>query len=121
MVIFVYGTLRRGQSNHAELGHARFLREVATAPRYELVDLGEYPALLEGGSTAVQGELYEIDEELLAHLDEFEGVPALYQRKSIALQDVQSARAEGYVMRRRSAGRAPRLRHGDWTAHDSAS
>jgi gamma-glutamylcyclotransferase (GGCT)/AIG2-like uncharacterized protein YtfP len=117
MVIFVYGTLRRGQSNHAELGNARFLREVATAPRYELVDLGEYPALLESGSTAVLGELYEVDEDLLARLDVFEGVPALYQRRAIALQDGQ---AEGYVMRRRNAARAPRLAHGDWAAQTAA-
>ena len=51
MLLFVYGTLRRGEPNHRELGEARFLGRARTAPVYELVDLGSFPGLLEGGST----------------------------------------------------------------------
>lgn len=114
MLIFVYGTLRRGEHNHGHLGPARYVGDAWTQPGYELVDLGEYPALLEDGSDAVRGELYEVPEHWLPHLDAFEDVPDLYERKPIALRDGQ---AIGYVMRREVAGTAPRIASGDWSAH----
>ena len=113
MLLFVYGTLRRGQSNHSQLADARFIAEARTEPRFELVDLGGYPALVEGGSTAISGELYELDGDLLARLDEFEEVPRLYERKQISLAD---GRAYVYVMPRDRARRAPRVELGDWCA-----
>jgi gamma-glutamylcyclotransferase (GGCT)/AIG2-like uncharacterized protein YtfP len=113
MMLFVYGTLRRGQANHSQLADARFVAEARTEPRFELVDLGGFPALLEGGDTAVSGELYELDGELLARLDEFEDVPQLYERKQISFDD---ACAHVYVMPRDRATFAPRIDLGDWCA-----
>ena len=72
-VLFVYGTLLRGQRYHdAYLGGARFLEAAATAPTYSLYDMGacDYPALVAQGSTSVAGELYEVDAPTLAALDE---------------------------------------------------
>jgi gamma-glutamylcyclotransferase (GGCT)/AIG2-like uncharacterized protein YtfP len=112
MLIFVYGTLRRGESNHAELGPARYLEDAWTSASYELVDLGHYPALLEGGDDAVRGELYEVPESWVARLDVFEDVPSLYERKQI---EISGASALGYVMRREIAGDAPRIASGDWS------
>jgi gamma-glutamylaminecyclotransferase len=113
MLLFAYGTLRRGQSNHSRLADARFVAEARTEPSFELVDLGGYPALLEGGDTAVSGELYELDAALLARLDEFEEVPQLYERKQISLGDTC---AHVYVMPRDRAACAPRIQVGDWCA-----
>jgi gamma-glutamylcyclotransferase (GGCT)/AIG2-like uncharacterized protein YtfP len=111
MLIFVYGTLRRGEHNHPQLGPAQYLGEAWTAPSYELVDMGHYPALLEAGHDAIRGELYDVPESWLRNLDAFEEVPMLYERKPIALAD---AHALGYVMRREVAGPAPRISSGDW-------
>jgi gamma-glutamylcyclotransferase (GGCT)/AIG2-like uncharacterized protein YtfP len=113
MLLFVYGTLRQGERNHAELKGARFVREASTHPRYQLVDMGSYPALLEGGTTAVRGELYELEERWLPHLDAFEDVPALYERKLVS---IPGASALGYVMRREVAQTAPVIPSGDWCA-----
>jgi gamma-glutamylcyclotransferase (GGCT)/AIG2-like uncharacterized protein YtfP len=113
MLIFVYGTLRRGEHNHVELGPARYVGEAWTAARYELVDMGHYPALLEAGQDAVRGELYEVPDSWLASLDLFEDVPTLYERKPVALAHDH---ALGYVMRREVAGEAPRIESGDWRA-----
>ncbi|HEX4351864.1 MAG TPA: gamma-glutamylcyclotransferase family protein, partial [Polyangiales bacterium] len=77
MLLFVYGTLRRDAANHHEMGDARFIGRARTAPRYELVDMGGYPAMLEGGRTSIVGELYEVDDALLRQLDAFEEVPEL--------------------------------------------
>jgi gamma-glutamylcyclotransferase (GGCT)/AIG2-like uncharacterized protein YtfP len=84
-----------------------------TTPSYELVNMGHYPALLEGGHDAVRGELYELPDTWLAHLDLFEDVPTLYERKPITLTE---RRVLGYVMRRAVAGAAPRIASGDWRA-----
>lgn len=113
MLIFVYGTLRRGEPNHRQLvdKRARYVGSARTAPRYELVDLGPYPALLEGGETSVRGELYEVDDHALEHLDDFEDVPSLYDRKVV---EIPGAPASAYVMRRDMAERAPRIESGDW-------
>ena len=116
MLLFVYGTLCRGEPNHRVLGKARFVAHVRTAPFYDLVDLGHFPALLEGGSTAVHGELYEVDESWVGHVDAFEDVPVLYDRKPVRLE---GRAAIGYVMRPEVAGAAPRIASGDWRRHAS--
>jgi gamma-glutamylcyclotransferase (GGCT)/AIG2-like uncharacterized protein YtfP len=112
VLIFVYGTLLRGEANHPQLmSDAAFVRDACTEARYELVDLGGYPALLEDGHTAVSGEVYEVDDVLLEQLDVFEEVPFLYQRKPIRLAD---GYVDAYVMPREQAVGAPRITDGDW-------
>jgi gamma-glutamylaminecyclotransferase len=85
--LFVYGTLRMGEIHHHYLDASEFLGESGTARRYRLLDLGAYPALIEGGTTNVIGELYHIEPSLLARLDELEGHPHEYRRATIALAD----------------------------------
>ena len=114
MLLFVYGTLRLGESNHRHLAGGLFRAVASTTAAYELVDMGGYPALLEGGNTAVQGELYEVDAGHLTLLDAFEDVPLLYDRKTVSVGDVE---AETYIMRPEVAGDAPRIPSGDWRAH----
>ena len=112
--VFVYGTLLRGEINHAELEGARFLREARTEPAFELVDLGEYPAMVCGGATAVHGELYAVPPALLAALDAFEGHPAFYRRSRIRLDDGRWA--EAYVLPPQLGEGKPRLAGGSWRA-----
>lgn len=84
--LFVYGTLRRGQPAHHLMGAARFLGACRTTPAWRVLDLGEYPGLVPG-DTAVAGELYEVDDETLATLDEYEGCPTLFVRVDVELDD----------------------------------
>ncbi len=95
-ILFVYGTLKRGQRNHGLMREARFLGETVTEPRYTLFDLGSFPGMISGGNTAVQGELYEVGPELLARLDRHEGVPRFYVRKKLLLDN--NIYAEGYLL-----------------------
>jgi gamma-glutamylcyclotransferase (GGCT)/AIG2-like uncharacterized protein YtfP len=110
--VFIYGTLRRDERNHAQLDGARFVGHAYTAPRYALVDLGEYPALLEGGTDAVHGEVYEVEPSHLERLDAFEEHPTVYVRRSIELEG--GRRVFAYVLPRERAGDAPRIPGGDW-------
>ena len=92
-ILFVYGMLKRGQRNHFLMRGARFLGEAVTAPEYTLLDLGPFPGLIPGGSTAVHGELYEVVPELLERLDRHEGVPRMYMRWPINMDGIAGAQS----------------------------
>jgi gamma-glutamylcyclotransferase (GGCT)/AIG2-like uncharacterized protein YtfP len=110
-LLFVYGTLMRGESNHGQLEAARFAGAAQTAPAFTLVDLGPYPAMVAGGRDAVAGELYEVDDAALARLDLFEG-PALYARTRVHLDDGREAHA--YLLPRESLRGGRPIGSGDW-------
>ena len=93
-VLFVYGTLMRGGRYHEVLANARFCGEACTPPCFALVDLGEYPALVPHGEKRVSGELFQVDDQTLAAIDEFEG--DLYERRPIQLEG--GVEAEAYFM-----------------------
>ncbi len=95
-VLFVYGTLKRGQRNHGLMRKARFLGEAVAVPLYTLLDLSPFPGMIPGGTTAVHGELYEVGPDLLVRLDRHEGVPRFYIRISIQMEDREPA--DGYVL-----------------------
>jgi len=96
VTLFVYGSLKRGFANADRLDGAVFVRRARTAPGYRLHVVGGYPALVAAGGGVVCGEVYGVTVEHLAALDAFEGVPSLYERASVELDDGETA--EAYVM-----------------------
>ncbi len=114
VLVFVYGSLKRGFRHHDVLGQAVFLRELRTAPGFRLVRYGQYPALVPAPDApgSVAGELYQVDSGDLPRLDKFEDVPDLYQRDSILLED--GTPAEAYVISERRAALHPIISGGVW-------
>ncbi|MEX2044853.1 MAG: gamma-glutamylcyclotransferase family protein [Opitutus sp.] len=87
--LFVYGTLKRGGCNHRHLAGQAFVAEACTAPGFALFNLGGFPGIAPAPDDmeGVRGELWAVDGDALAQLDEFEGVPGgLYRRGPIPLQ-----------------------------------
>ncbi|MCG8025700.1 MAG: gamma-glutamylcyclotransferase [Candidatus Thiodiazotropha endolucinida] len=82
-LVFVYGTLRRGETNHHLLHGAQFCGEHMTRPHYRMLHLGTYPGVVKGGSTAIHGEIYRVNRKQFIQLDRLEAYPALYNRKLI--------------------------------------
>ncbi len=82
-LVFVYGTLRKGEHNHHFLSTAEFLGHHQTDAQFALYDLGPYPAL-STGQQVIQGEVYLIDNDTLVALDKLEDVPVEYRRETIA-------------------------------------
>ncbi|MCB1865199.1 MAG: gamma-glutamylcyclotransferase [Chromatiales bacterium] len=109
--VFVYGTLRSGDYNHALLGTARRLGTCRTAARYTLHDFGAWPGLRVGGRDRITGEVYAVDRATLARLDRLEQVPRRYRR---ALLSTPWGQAFVYLTRDR---RGPRIANGDWMQH----
>lgn len=81
--VFVYGTLRRGETNHRYLENTRRLGTHVTPPCYTLYDTGPYPAAVAGGRTPVTGEVYAVDRRGFRLIDRLEGYPHPYTRKRI--------------------------------------
>jgi gamma-glutamylcyclotransferase (GGCT)/AIG2-like uncharacterized protein YtfP len=87
-LLFVYGTLKRGCSNHHHLAGQQFVGAARTTPGYRLYDLGGYPGIVAqpDDREGVIGEVWTVDDEALHALDEFEGVhEGLYRREPIPL------------------------------------
>jgi gamma-glutamylcyclotransferase (GGCT)/AIG2-like uncharacterized protein YtfP len=111
-VLFVYGTLLPGEPSHELLEGARPLGPAKTAPAFQLVDLGPYPALIPGGTTSVVGELYELPASMLAAIDVHEGHPVLFKRVTIPLEG--GAQAQAYTLEPHQATGRRRIHSGDW-------
>jgi gamma-glutamylcyclotransferase (GGCT)/AIG2-like uncharacterized protein YtfP len=63
VLLFVYGSLKHGFYNHRYISrspHSRYKGEFTTEAKYTMLDLGIYPAVVEGGTTAITGELWEV-------------------------------------------------------------
>lgn len=84
----------------------------STEPRYQLVDLGGYPGLVDGGRTQVHGEVYSVDDATLSRLDDLEGHPGYYERQRLRLADGREVQA--YVLPAAEAVGCPRIASGDW-------
>jgi len=113
--VFIYGSLLPGCVNHHVIQDAKCLGTALTKPEFDLIDLGEYPALVQNGSTQVHGRLYVIDDALLHRLDEFEDHPDLYQRLEIALEGGEMAQT--YVFPRENLWSQTVVSSGNWLAY----
>jgi gamma-glutamylcyclotransferase (GGCT)/AIG2-like uncharacterized protein YtfP len=113
-VLFVYGTLLPGEPGHSLLDGARALGPAKTAPAFDLVDLGPYPALVAGGRTSVVGELFEVSAATLAAIDVHEEHPVLFKRIAIPLEG--GAQAHAYTLEPHQTTGRRRIRSGDWRA-----
>ena len=94
--LFVYGTLLSGEVNAHRLTGALRIGAAATVAGFDLLDLGGHPALRAGGRTSVRGELYLVDDGIVAALDEFAGHPTLFTRAPVEL--TSGASAEAYLV-----------------------
>ncbi|XP_012695990.1 LOW QUALITY PROTEIN: gamma-glutamylaminecyclotransferase-like [Clupea harengus] len=93
--VFVYGTLKRGQPNYSRMldpvnGKASFCGRASTIDKFPLVIAGEgnIPFLLNipGQGHHLQGEVFSVDDQMLAFLDCFEFIPYMYQRTLVKLK-----------------------------------
>lgn len=102
--VFVYGSLKRGQSRSSLLDGQEFFGEKKTAPKYRLFRVkGSFPALVEASrpdvmlpGVSVEGELWQVEHACLMMLDRVEGVAhGLFERQKVELLDFDGE-AEAY-------------------------
>ena len=74
-LVFIYGSLRRGGSNHFRMAGAEFIASGTITGRMYRIDW--YPGLvLDEAGDEIHGEVYSVGPELLSALDVFEGFSA---------------------------------------------
>ena len=84
-LVFVYGSLKKGYTNHQLLKHAELLSEGRT--HGIMLHLGGFPAIVDG-KAQVFGELYKVTPEILATLDRLEGHPHFYERRLVTIKPI---------------------------------
>lgn len=115
-LVFVYGSLLEGLSNHrvlSESGRATKVRDDKTLATNTMLDLGYFPGVVRGGTTAIVGEVWSVDRDCLKALDRLEGHPNFYRREAVEL--VETRGAVTYFLQ--DSRRSPTVKGGDWRAH----
>lgn len=118
--VFICGSALRGQPDHGNLQSARFIKEVATLPRYRMhtVEQGWHPgiyAVPEGG-VSIRGELYELTQAQYDHLLSTEP-PHMYPEQ-VQLQGGETATAMLYPRDLVEQYQWPDISHyGGWAAY----
>lgn len=115
--VFVYGTLRRGASNHRRLAGAAWVGDGTVRGRLYRIDW--YPGLvLDDAAGEVRGEVHEVDAATLAALDAYEG--SEYRRVRVAVVGGVASGGPGTVLEAWAwewigpIDEARRIRSGDW-------
>jgi gamma-glutamylcyclotransferase (GGCT)/AIG2-like uncharacterized protein YtfP len=87
-LVFVYGSLKRGEHNHRILRDVEFRGEARTAREFGLYALPLFPALVRDAEDpqTVVGEVYAVSEVTLRVLDRLEANGRLYQREVIEVE-----------------------------------
>lgn len=123
-LVFVYGTLRRGGSNHFRMDGAEYIASGTIMGRMYRIDW--YPGLvLDEAGDEIHGEVYSVGLELLSALDVFEGLSAgdiegsEYRRAKTIVIRRDSQPAEAWVWEwLGETSESQRLVDGDWLKHE---
>jgi gamma-glutamylcyclotransferase (GGCT)/AIG2-like uncharacterized protein YtfP len=99
--ILVYGTLRRGCGLHRALCNAKYLRDVRV-PGFDMINLGGCPGIVPNPNNkeGIFGEVYEVDDDTLQHLDHIEGYNPKYPDRSAYCRQYVQEDAQAYVWTR---------------------
>lgn len=127
--VFVYGSLLRGLGNSRLLKSSLQIGAYCTKKKYKMISLGSFPGVckasapenevdktnkyyhaLQNNFRQVEGELYEVDQQTLASLDQLEGNGYFYTRELVPLVNYSTG-VWMYVLNYR--------KNGNWIEGDS--
>lgn len=123
--LFVYGTLLRGGSRHAEFERCGGTTGALPATaKGVILDCGSFPGMIAGPEGTVHGELVDLRDVPLAltHLDGvegfegFEAARALFRRALIKATTAESGEQLAWTYLWAGTDRHPRIPSGDWLA-----
>ena len=93
MLLFVYGSLRKGFPNHYLVEDSPYIGEFTTVEKYLMVGTKSksFPYILyekyaiADQATKIIGEVYDISEDTLKKIDQLEGHPDTYLRLRVCI------------------------------------
>jgi len=87
MIVFCYGTLKKGYGLNHILQGCEYLGAATTSPEYTLLNGNNFPFLVERKGIGAKGEVYKVTSDIVNILDQVEGHPNFYERKIIRVKD----------------------------------
>lgn len=114
-IVAVYGTLKQGFRNHHLLDKACYIGP-DTLTSLTLYDLGPYPAALAKPSDGVKVEVYAVNDQLLAMMDELEDFNPKAKKTSLYLRKrIQTRHGLAWVyLYNRPVRSSQRIKSGNW-------
>ena len=85
-LVFVYGKLMRGRSNHKYYLEDSCFLGIGSIQGYALYELGSYPGIRQEENECTKGEVFEVDDKTMSRLDSLEGEGSLYIRKVLKVE-----------------------------------
>ena len=112
-LVFVYGTLLKGEPNNRLLKTSKFLGPERVCG-LSMRDLVYYPACIPDADVqkAVVGEVWEVDDQTFHSLDGLEGYPNFYDRIQ-----VPTFAGKAWIYINFDAENEPEIESGDWRLH----
>ena len=97
MLLFVYGTLKKGHGNHGLIEDCEHVGNFYTDKSLTLLVAG-LPFLVKREGAGALGEVYRIDKDILRAVDRLEGHPSFYKREKITVTNIDDgSQVEAYV------------------------
>lgn len=114
-MLFVYGSLRKGQYNSYLMKESRFIR-TAILTGYKMVSMGDYPAIYptHNSKDIIHGDIYDVDEKAFGYIDRMEK-SAGYICKTISALKVRV-----YEIAKERAKRHEEISSGDWVLYQKS-
>lgn len=113
--LFVFGVCRRGFSLNVAVARDKgFIGAAKTLPHFKMINVGdEIPVIVTGGTTAIVGEVYMVENRTIDWLDKIEDCPSAQARRIISLED--GTRAHCYILNQwKVPYREEVIPSGDW-------
>ena len=90
--LWIYGSLKKGQSRASVMEGQEFVGEFNTTPDYRMFNMGSFPALknYKDNGNRIKGELWRVDDRCLQILNRIEGAPSFYRLEEINLENVEN-------------------------------
>lgn len=86
-LVFLYGSLKRGQMNHNIVEKSTFIDCGITEEHYNMYAYDNFPMLIESEEESnIRGEIYEVSDEILESIDFLESNGEFYERKLIKIE-----------------------------------
>lgn len=122
--LFVYGTLRYGERNHAYLNGATLVNKQCRVKGSLYETKNNYPVLVQSEASNVYGELYQITQKQLNKIDFLEGYKEnnannLFERKKVTVINDQGVTTQAYTYMGYNGSINPNdmIKSGDWKVH----
>ena len=118
--VFVYGSLLPGLHNAYLLKGAKLEQYCTTQPEFEMWSMGSYPGVCHGGSgggsVAIRGAVFLVDDHMLSRLDQLEQHPNWYCRELVQLPQRKQP-AWMYILPKSEVIGLSKVENGDWSSY----